>query len=174
MSLMGLGCVKTGRRGEPIEWNFRQIAISAVRILERSQFRSIRERSFSSFSSFWGFHTAWVISLGGDRGQGPVYVRSTSGRVGNFVHRSERRHVPGGDLSRCSNVREQSCGYSISSSAAADSPDLYGQRFGPIMYPSFGAAPRRRPAMGSACSRSIRVHHLDRLPLGSTKTSRWC
>jgi hypothetical protein len=44
--------------GEPIEWTFRQIAISAVRILKRSQFRSIRERSFSSFSSFWGFHTA--------------------------------------------------------------------------------------------------------------------
>jgi hypothetical protein len=81
MSVTGLGCVKTPRRGEPIEWTFRQIAISAVRILERSQFLSIRERSFSSFSSFWGFHTAWVISLGGDRGQGPVYVRSTSDRV---------------------------------------------------------------------------------------------
>jgi hypothetical protein len=73
--------VKTRRRGEPIEWTLRQIAISAVRILERSQFRSIRERSFSSFSSFRGFHTAWVISLGGDRGRGPAYVRSTSDRV---------------------------------------------------------------------------------------------
>src|SRR5205807_8974753 len=27
------------------------------------------------------FYTAWVISLGGDRGRGPVYVRSTSNRV---------------------------------------------------------------------------------------------
>jgi hypothetical protein len=60
LTAVGLGCVKTRRRGEPIEWTFRQIAISAVRILERSQFRSIRERSFSSFSSFRGFHTAWV------------------------------------------------------------------------------------------------------------------
>ena len=48
------------RRGEPIEWTFRQIAISAVRILKRGQFRSIRERSFFSFSNFWGFHTAEV------------------------------------------------------------------------------------------------------------------
>ena len=31
--LRELGCVKTRRRGEPIEWTFRQIAISAVRIL---------------------------------------------------------------------------------------------------------------------------------------------
>jgi len=27
------------------------------------------------------FHTARVIFVGGDRGQGPVYVRSISGRV---------------------------------------------------------------------------------------------
>jgi hypothetical protein len=52
-----------------------------VRILERCQFRSIGERSFSSFSSFRGFHTTRVISLGGDRGRGPAYVRSTSDRV---------------------------------------------------------------------------------------------
>src|SRR5262245_27264112 len=33
-----------------------------------------------------------------------------------------REHnLPGGDLSRCSNVREQSCGYSITSSAATSS-----------------------------------------------------
>jgi hypothetical protein len=30
MSLEGLGCVKTRRRGEPIEWTFRQIAISTT------------------------------------------------------------------------------------------------------------------------------------------------
>jgi hypothetical protein len=81
MSLVGLGCVKTRRCGEQIEWTFRQITIRVMRILKRGQFRSIRERSFFSFSSFRGFHTAWVISLGGDRGQGPVYVRSTSDRV---------------------------------------------------------------------------------------------
>ena len=39
----------------------------------------------------------------------------------NFVHRSERRQVPIPDLSRCSNVREQSCGYSMTSSARAES-----------------------------------------------------
>jgi hypothetical protein len=38
-----------------------------------------------------------VISLGGDRGRGPVYVRSTSDRVRNLVHRSERREVPTAD-----------------------------------------------------------------------------
>jgi two-component system, cell cycle response regulator CtrA len=36
-SVTGLGCVKTRRRGEPIEWTLRQVAISAVRILERNQ-----------------------------------------------------------------------------------------------------------------------------------------
>ena len=45
------------------------------------QFRSIKEKLFFSFSSFRGFHTSEVISLGGDRGRGPVYVRSTSDRV---------------------------------------------------------------------------------------------
>ena len=57
-----LGCVKTWRCGEQIEWTFRQITIRVMRILKRGQFRSIRERSFFSFSSFRGFHTAWVIS----------------------------------------------------------------------------------------------------------------
>jgi hypothetical protein len=37
MSAKGLGCVKTRRRGKPIDWNFRQIAISAVRILKHAQ-----------------------------------------------------------------------------------------------------------------------------------------
>src|SRR5208337_5374795 len=73
--LMDPGCVKTRRCGEQIEWTFRQITIRVMRILKRGQFRSIRERSFFSFSSFRGFHTAWVISLGSDRGRGPVYVR---------------------------------------------------------------------------------------------------
>jgi hypothetical protein len=54
------GCVKTRRCGEQIEWTFRQITIRVMRILKRGQFRSIRERSFFSFSSFWGFHTAWT------------------------------------------------------------------------------------------------------------------
>ena len=75
MSGQGPGCVKTRRCGEQIEWTFRQITIRVMRILKRGQFRSIRERSFFSFSSFRGFHTAWVISLGSDRGRGPVYVR---------------------------------------------------------------------------------------------------
>jgi hypothetical protein len=33
-------------------------------------------------------------------------------------------YVPKGDLSRCSNVREQSCGYSITSSVRASSRDV--------------------------------------------------
>jgi hypothetical protein len=48
MSLMGLGCVKTRRRGEPIEWTFRQIAISAVRSLKLTQF-SIDQRKIILF-----------------------------------------------------------------------------------------------------------------------------
>jgi hypothetical protein len=56
--MLAASCVKTRRCGEPIEWTFRPVTISAVRILKRSQFRSIRERSFSSVSSFRGFHTA--------------------------------------------------------------------------------------------------------------------
>jgi hypothetical protein len=56
----GPGCVKTRRCGEQIEWTFRQITIRVMRILKRGQFRSIRERSVFSFSSFRGFHTAWV------------------------------------------------------------------------------------------------------------------
>ena len=62
MTARGLGCVKTRRCGEQIEWTFRQITIRVMRIFKRGQFRSIRERSFFSFSSFRGFHTAWVKS----------------------------------------------------------------------------------------------------------------
>jgi hypothetical protein len=42
--------------------------IRVMRILKRGQFRSIRERSFFSFSSFRGFHTAWVLT-----GPSPVF-----------------------------------------------------------------------------------------------------
>ncbi len=48
------------------------------------------------------FHTAWVISLGGDRGRGrsmSAYLRSRR----NFVHRSERRQVPGADICSAAN-----------------------------------------------------------------------
>jgi hypothetical protein len=38
MSQMGLGCVKTWWRGEPMEWTFCHLAFSVVRILKRSQF----------------------------------------------------------------------------------------------------------------------------------------
>src|SRR5713226_9619426 len=78
MSAVGLGCVKTRRRGGPIEWTFRQTAISAVRILKRSQFRSIRERSFSALSRFRGFHTARVMGGGAeDAGSGPLILQDS-------------------------------------------------------------------------------------------------
>jgi hypothetical protein len=99
MSPLGLGCVKTRRRGEPIEWTFRQIAISAVRILRRSQVRSIRERSFFSFSSFRGFHTAWVM------GGGPAKGRRGSAAFpipDHLLHRGTPRLRANSGLMHCS------------------------------------------------------------------------
>src|ERR1700731_1435237 len=40
------------------------------------------------------FHTAGVTSLGGDRGRGSVYVRSTSHRVEVLCTAANRRGVP--------------------------------------------------------------------------------
>jgi hypothetical protein len=95
MSLVGLGRVKTRRCGEPIEWAFRQIAISAVRILKHTQFRSIRERSFSSFSNFRGFHTAKVMERRTRREQNGSAAHQLAEFIGTL---KGFRVVPGADI----------------------------------------------------------------------------
>jgi hypothetical protein len=55
---MGLGCVKTRRRATAIEWTFFEIAFGCAKIRQRIQYRSIREKLFSSLLSFLRFYTA--------------------------------------------------------------------------------------------------------------------
>lgn len=60
---MGLGCLKTLRCEEPIEWIFLRIAVGLMRVVERSRLRSVRKKSSSSFSIARCFYTGRLYTI---------------------------------------------------------------------------------------------------------------
>jgi hypothetical protein len=74
MSALGLGCAKTQSDLIVMPCRRRIFAFACTA-------RDHRPQNYWCVYTAWRFHTARVISLGGDWGRGPVYVRSASNRV---------------------------------------------------------------------------------------------